>query len=73
MLYPNPTDNICYVELGNSNNELDEVPVFNVLGKEITTMVHNNVLSLANQPSGVYIVKITLNDGSVIAKRLVKQ
>lgn len=62
LIFPNPAENIVTVEA--DRNELKEVRVFNILGKEVTHLIEITrenatriVLDVVNLPKGVYNVK----------------
>ena len=71
-MYPNPVkDNFVYVS---STQDLDVI-IYNVLGKTIETKhvsPNNNKIDVSNLSKGIYLVKLTSDQGS-ITKKLVKQ
>jgi len=71
ILAPNPAKNVLSIL---SNSELEYVEIFNIAGKKIINLKegfeHINVGSLK---TGVFIVKITLTDKTVITKKLIKE
>ena len=56
-IYPIPSDNMIYIS---SEEEIKEIKVFDVLGKEIMSFNQNNIenFSIENLKSGVYIIKL---------------
>lgn len=56
-IYPIPADNMIYIS---SEEEIKEIKVFDVLGKEIISFNQNNIenFSIENLKSGVYIIKL---------------
>ena len=56
-IYPIPADNMIYIS---SEEEIKEIKVFDVLGKEIMSINQNNIenFSIKNLKSGVYIIKL---------------
>jgi len=77
-LYPNPAENIAYVNVNFAKPTLATVRVLDLTGKAIQTVGNSQMLSgdysfkldLANVPSGVYMVEV--NAGNMTAtKRLV--
>lgn len=74
MLYPNPTSGAVTLELvGLPNTALFEIKAFNVTGHQIlyqSTISTKQILNFNEQPSGVYLLKITVGD-LVLTKRLV--
>lgn len=71
-LYPNPTSDIVTIE---SNKGIDEVEVFNIAGQKMKLPYNSkeNKLSFGNLNSGIYILKVKFDDGSVIQEKIVKQ
>lgn len=62
-IYPIPSDNIIYIS---SKEEIKEIKVFDVLGKEIMSYNQNNIenISIENLKSGVYIIKLFSSEGT---------
>lgn len=62
-IYPIPSDNIIYIS---SKEEIKEIKVFDVLGKEIMSYNQNNIenISIENLKSGVYIIKLFSSEGA---------
>ena len=56
-IYPIPSDNMIYIS---SEEEIKEIKVFDILGKEIMSLNQNNIenFSIENLKSGVYIIKL---------------
>lgn len=76
VLYPNPTKGNFELALPNSESQLN-VEVYNIHGQLISNGTHQVVsgkiqLSLENQPSGLYIVRIN-NDGNLTNYKVIKQ
>ncbi len=71
-IYPNPLkENTLFIS---TNQELD-IEIYDVLGKFIsrsTISTNNNEVDVAKLRSGIYIVRITSDSGS-ISKKLIKQ
>ena len=62
-IYPIPSDNMIYIS---SEEEIKEIKVFDVLGKEIMSFNQNNIenFSIENLKSGVYIIKLFSLEGT---------
>ena len=62
-IYPIPADNMIYIS---SEQEIKEIKVFDVLGKEIMFFDQNNIenFSIENLKSGVYIIKLFSLEGT---------
>ena len=55
-LYPNPADNILFIK-GNKNSV--NVSIYNILGKEVLSIMNTNNIDVKAFPKGVYIIKIS--------------
>ncbi len=62
-IYPIPSANMIYIS---SEEEIKEIKVFDVLGKEIMSFNQNNIenFSIENLKSGVYIIKLFSLEGT---------
>ena len=62
-IYPIPANNMIYIS---SEEEIKEIKVFDVLGKEIMSFNQNNIenFSIENLKSGVYIIKLFSSEGT---------
>ncbi|MCX7550995.1 DUF6130 family protein [Xanthomarina sp. F2636L] len=69
-VYPNPTST-GYVNITSKTNDVINVTVFDILGKQVLkNTVNNNRLNVSTLTTGVYIMKISQN-GQIITKKLV--
>lgn len=71
VVYPNPVKNTLSVNI-KSNQELESVQVFNLLGKKVIEQQSKNIDFNSLTP-GMYILKIISKEGKIAAKRVVKQ
>ncbi len=76
-IYPNPFVNIVYVE-NHSNGLIKEVAVLDLTGQlllkqEIKESSKKIMLDLNAYPQGVYLLKVTMLNGKVQHKKLIKQ
>ncbi len=62
-IYPIPSDNMIYIS---SEEEIKEIKVFDVLGKEIMYFKQNNIenISIENLKLGVYLIKLFSLEGT---------
>lgn len=73
--YPNPS-NSGFVTVTNSN-VLEEITIYNVLGKQVrqvnisNTTQNKEVIDVSDLNDGIYIVKLTSNDGATESKKLI--
>jgi hypothetical protein len=65
-VFPNPTNGICYIKMDNPINQPANIHVFNQSGIEIisfsTPLQHSVPISLTDQPPGIYLISIELNN-----------
>ncbi len=71
-VYPNPASAIVTVEV----DDMQQVQLLDVSGRLLETQNAQNLnrldLNISVVPAGVYFLRVTVNDGSVVSKRLVK-
>ena len=64
-IYPNPTSDKLFITM-----DIDEVVFYNTIGQKVMVSTNNNI-DISHLESGVYLVNITSEQGSII-KRIVK-
>ncbi len=69
---PNPFNTSCLIVVGSGTNRTVQVEVYDVLGKSVASWqlfpragVHTIKWNPSNLPSGIYVVKISTDNGSV--------
>lgn len=66
-VYPNPTDYKFFVN--SQNNVIDKIEIFNSIGQTVKTLNNNfEVIDMSDFTSGVYSIKIYLEDKTVLKK-----
>jgi ELWxxDGT repeat protein len=71
-LYPNPNDGTFTIQLGNQTFEKGTMSVYDMMGREVyfQSQIPNSKFQITlNQPKGIYMVKLLLND-MVMTKRV---
>jgi len=68
-IFPNPTDGMLYIE---SNEVPDNIEVFDVIGQRIAIDYQNNSIDMTQQATGIYLVRITYEEGSVTRRIIVE-
>ncbi len=69
-LYPNPVDDILQI---NANSAMKSVKIFNVSGQVVKEITDNfNQINVTDLSSGLYIVKVGLESGTISRKMLKK-
>jgi hypothetical protein len=57
IIYPNPASKQLNINV--SQNEIDEVSIYNLLGQTVITVKNNNSIDISGLPNGIYIVRVT--------------
>lgn len=72
-LYPNPTSNIVQIK-NKRSQKIKQIEIYNSLGQRLDlTSKENEIISLADYPSGLYQIKIEWEDGRRVTKKVVKE
>ena len=80
-VHPNPTDDILHVAVTDGNAKIARVEMFDMFGR-ITMVGTQNLASppspeytvdLSSLPAGLYILRVTLTDGTVRNVKVVKE
>jgi len=83
-VFPNPTKGIVNIE---SSEEIERVEVYDLMGSRYNFLSHRvsrknegmyrsvnkKILDLANFEPGIYFLKVVLDNGQVVSKKLIKQ
>jgi sugar lactone lactonase YvrE len=71
-VYPNPTSDNLTVTLTNAGKIV--VTLYDITGREMLNMVKENTsafnISVAGMPSGIYLLKLQTEDGSILTKKI---
>lgn len=77
VLYPNPAKNTLYINLQNSTEIIDEVVIFDVLGKNVARVSkvssNQSVIDVSELSKGIYMVEITTENHLKQVKKLIVQ
>ncbi|PQB03937.1 spondin domain-containing protein [Aureitalea marina] len=71
-LYPNPVTDVLRI----SGSNIREVEIYNALGSLIRSVRADNaeqVISMEDDPAGLYLVRLTTNDNRVSTHKIIKQ
>jgi len=66
-VYPNPTNDFINLKVSTSTN-IKSAELFNIIGKQVIKAGNTNTLDLTNLESGVYLLKVTTDLGSLTKK-----
>ncbi|WP_239990690.1 T9SS type A sorting domain-containing protein [Marixanthomonas ophiurae] len=73
-LYPNPTQNDLHIE--SQSNAITQLKVYTISGvllQEVNALNKNNItLNTSSYSSGVYFINVTLEDGSKVIQKVLK-
>ena len=76
-LYPNPASNLVQIELINTNEQINKVVIYDMLGKIVKTITVTATSSLpvdvSDVSKGMYLVDITFVSNLKITKKLIVQ
>ena len=67
-VYPNPAVNVV-----NISGDVQNVELFSALGQKMNAQYSNNTINVEGLTAGVYVLRITLNDGNVVTKQIIKK
>ncbi len=68
-IYPNPSTGVFIIENFETNQMLH---VYDINGRLLKTSIINGRLDLSEQPKGIYLLRVTLENGEVVSKKLMK-
>ncbi|MBL0013893.1 MAG: T9SS type A sorting domain-containing protein [Flavobacterium sp.] len=76
VFYPNPVHDELNVSVKNSNNTIDQINVYDVLGKTMlhkkaTATLQTESINVSQLAKGIYFVEITTNNQSKVIKKIV--
>ena len=69
-LYPNPAQGVLNIS---SSNSITKIEVYDLLGKKVVSNDNASNVNVADLGKGAYIVKVMQENGSVVAKRFIKE
>ncbi|MCL2042351.1 MAG: T9SS type A sorting domain-containing protein [Bacteroidales bacterium] len=75
-LYPNPTSSEITVTLNNPAVKIVEMAVYDIYGKNVSLQTVNqsySTLKMSELAQGIYILKVWLDQGDVVMRKVVKQ
>jgi len=69
QIFPNPSNGLIHITSNEVPNALD---VYDVMGRQTNVVYQNNTINLSQQAAGIYLIRITYEEGSVTRRILVK-
>uniref|UniRef100_UPI0035626A7B T9SS type A sorting domain-containing protein n=1 Tax=Seonamhaeicola sp. TaxID=1912245 RepID=UPI0035626A7B len=67
-IYPNPVSNTLYIS---TNQQIESVAIYTLLGREIVFEYRSNQIDVSSFKSGIYLLKIETDKGSVAKKIII--
>ena len=76
IVHPNPTDNVLHVSV--TDGEIARIEMFDAFGRNVAVRANNHspqqtTVNTSDIPSGVYVLRVTLTDGTVRTTKVVKK
>ena len=68
-IYPNPSNGSFTIKNAKS---IQTFEIYNINGQKVQVELFNNQLDLTNQPKGIYLLRVLLESGEVLSKKLMK-
>ena len=68
-IYPNPTTSVLNIKM---DSNLKSATIYSILGKKVLETTSNNI-NTSNLNSGLYLIKIASENGSVATKKFMKE
>ena len=69
-LYPNPAKEVLNIS---SSSQIAKIEVYDLLGKKVASNNNASNVNVAALGKGAYIVKVVQENGSIVAKQLIKE
>lgn len=68
-IYPNPAQNVVRIE-GIDESLCNEIVIYDVTGRAVKHFEYSNELNVSELQTGVYMIRVIMNDGSVKSSKL---
>lgn len=68
-IYPNPMNNVLYIEAENITN----VAIFNAVGQQVLFVENRNEIDVTSLNNGLYFVRLVDSNGNTSTKKIIKQ
>ena len=67
-VYPNPATDVVTI-----SGDIKNVDLFSTLGQKVDARFANNTINVSGLTAGIYIARITLSNGEIVTKQIVKK
>ncbi len=71
-IFPNPVDNLLTIKLQNENTKINNIQLFDLIGKKQQISTNGQSVDLSQIPAGMYILQIDLGDEKSVIKKVIK-
>jgi len=71
-MYPNPVKDYVTFSLSDGHKQICKIELLNLFGQCVQLVGNTNSMDVSTVSEGLYIVRITLSDSSMITKKLIK-
>jgi hypothetical protein len=69
ILSPNPTSGWINIT---SDSEIDKIEIYTILGTKISTAIHSKTINVSSFQSGIYLLRIFIED-RILTKKIIKR
>jgi hypothetical protein len=69
-IYPNPTSGIIHLK---GNQRIKAVQTYSMTGQLISSPITENTIDISDKPKGTYLLKIQLDNGKELTKKVIKK
>jgi hypothetical protein len=70
IIYPNPAKS--YINIAAGENAIVEIDIYSYSGQKLLSVLNQKTIDISNLECGMYYIVIRLNNGSSIAKKIIK-
>ena len=71
-IFPNPVHDKLTIANSNGHKIICQIELVNSYGQRLLTKKDSNALDISNLTNGVYFIKITFNNSSIVTKKVIK-
>lgn len=72
-IFPNPSNDIVYIEVGQNENKIKSIEITDILGKKVLQSKFENKVNISNLAQGVYFMTLISNENENITKKIIKE
>lgn len=72
-IFPNPSNDIVYIEVGQNENKIKSIEITDILGKKVLQSKFENKVNISNLSQGVYFMTLISTENEKITKKILKE